>query len=193
MVMTAVRGIFSAVALGFALIFAVVAFPAPHVDMGSLATLFGSRGSVTDVAAESRWNLLPVLWDKIKQAPILGSGFGATVMYQTKDPRILAQNPDGWYTTHAFEWGWLEHWIKFGLLGIPIILWLLVSLIRRLWILPADLWIRAGFISSLAALATLHIFTPYLNHPLGFGFLLAAEGYITIKSTVCNNRDLSPV
>lgn len=185
MTWTSAGWIFSSVVIGFGLIFAVVAFPVPQVDMGSLATLFGSRSSITDVAAESRWNLLPVLWNKIKQAPVLGSGFGATVTYQTKDPRILAQNPDGWYTTHAFEWGWLEHWIKFGLLGIPIMAWLVISLIRRLWLTQSDLWIRAGFISSLVALAALHIFTPYLNHPLGFGFLLAAEGYVAIKREAC--------
>ncbi|MBU1032371.1 MAG: glycosyltransferase family 2 protein [Patescibacteria group bacterium] len=176
--------IFSAVVIGAGLIFAVVAFPYPYVDVGSLKTLFGSRGSVTDVAAESRWNLLPVLVEKIKDAPVLGSGFGATVTYQTMDPRIRAQNSDGWYTTHAFEWGWLEHWIKFGILGIPVVAWLLLSLMMRLWKLKTDWWIRAGFISSLTALAALHIFTPYLNHPLGFAFLLTAEGYITAKSNI---------
>jgi hypothetical protein len=166
----------------FILILSVVALPIPKVEVGSLTSLFGSRGSVLDAAAESRWNLLPVLIDKIKQAPILGSGFGATVTYQTKDPRILAKNPNGVYTTYAFEWGWLEHWIKFGILGIPVMLWLLVSLTTRLWKLSEPLWIRASFVSSLVALAALHVFTPYLNHPLGFGILLAAEGFITISN-----------
>lgn len=163
----------------FVLVFIAISFPIPKVEVGSLATLFGSRGSVTDAAAESRMNLLPVLIEKIKQAPILGSGFGATVTYKTNDPRILAKDPNGVYTTYAFEWGWLDHWIKFGILGIPVMLWLLISLTTRLWKLSEPFWIRAGFVSSLAALAALHVFTPYLNHPLGFGFLLAAEGFIT--------------
>ncbi len=164
--------------VAFALIYAVLSFPIPKVVVESIATSFGSRGSVTDAAAVSRWNMFPVLISKIKQAPILGSGFGATVTYQTKDPRILEKNQDGNYTTYAFEWGWLDHWIKFGILGIPVMLWLLVSLMTRLWKLHEPFWIRAGFVSSLVALAVLHVFTPYLNHPLGFGFLLAAEGYI---------------
>jgi hypothetical protein len=134
---------------------------------------------VTDAAAESRWNLLPVLMKKIGQTPILGSGFGATVTYKTEDPRILAQNPSGLYTTYAFEWGWLEHWIKFGILGIPVMLWLLLSVAWRTWKTDGEWWIRAGFVSSLAALGVIHVFTPYLNHPLGFGFLLAAEGWVT--------------
>lgn len=163
---------------GLLCIAAVVAFPYPRVEMGSLAALFGSRGSTTDAAAESRWNLLPVLLAKIQQAPILGSGFGATVAYVTKDPRILAANPNGVYVTYAFEWGWLEHWVKFGFLGIPVMAWLVMNLIRRAWKTDAAWWIRAGFVSSLIGLAALHVFTPYLNHPLGFGFLLATEAFI---------------
>ncbi|MFH1078617.1 MAG: O-antigen ligase family protein, partial [Patescibacteria group bacterium] len=165
------------------LIAAVVAFPYPYVDVGSLKTLFSSRGGVTDAAAESRWNLLPVLGDKILEAPILGSGFGATVTYASKDPRVLADHPDGMYTTYAYEWGWLDHWIKFGVLGIPLMLWLLLSILQRLWKTDGAWWLRAGFVSSLVALSILHVFTPYLNHPLGFGFLLAAEGWITARRT----------
>jgi N-acetylglucosaminyl-diphospho-decaprenol L-rhamnosyltransferase len=180
-----IRGVFRSamrsvitVIIAVLIIAATVFFPIPRVDVGSLASLFGSRGSASDAAAESRWNLLPVLVSKIKQAPILGSGFGATVTYKSKDPRILAQNPDGLYTTHAFEWGWLEHWIKFGILGIPVMLWLVASLAWRIWRTKASWSIRASFVATLAAVAALHVFTPYLNHPLGFGFLLAMEGFI---------------
>ncbi|MBU2613484.1 glycosyltransferase [Patescibacteria group bacterium] len=182
----------AAMVCGFAFIGAVVAFPYPHVDVGSLTTLFSSRSGVTDAAAESRWNLLPVLGDKIMEAPLLGSGFGATVMYASKDPRILAKDPAGMYTTYAFEWGWLDHWIKFGILGIPVMLWLLLSIIQRVWSTDGDRWLRAGFISSLVALGVLHVFTPYLNHPLGFGFLLAAEGWITAKRTSPRSSASSP-
>ncbi|MFA5936185.1 MAG: glycosyltransferase [Patescibacteria group bacterium] len=163
------------------IIAATVFFPFPQVDVGSLKELFGSRGSATDAAALSRWNLLTVLEKKIKEAPIMGSGFGATVTYQSRDPRILAKNPDGWYTTPAFEWGWIEHWIKFGILGIPVMAWLLVSIALRIWKSGEDRLIRAALVSSVVALAALHVFTPYLNHPLGFGFLLAMEAWIETK------------
>ncbi|MCI0479043.1 hypothetical protein L0Y59_00660, partial [Candidatus Uhrbacteria bacterium] len=159
--MTGVRALTVVVAsfvCGLTLIGAVVAFPYPHVDVGSLKTLFSSRSGVSDAAAESRWNLLPVLGDKILEAPLLGSGFGATVTYASKDPRILAQHPDGMYTTYAYEWGWLDHWIKFGILGIPVMLWLLLSIIRRVWIADGERWLRVGLVSSLVALGTLHVF-----------------------------------
>lgn len=174
----------TAIVAAFAVILIVVRFPYPAFDVGSLSSLFAARGSATDAAAQSRWNLLPVLWNKIKTAPVLGSGFGATVTYPSQDPRILAQNPNGMYTTYAFEWGWLEHWIKFGVLGIPVMLWLLVSLIRRISRLTdsqSPAWIRVGFITSIVALSVLHFFTPYLNHPLGFGFLLLTEGYLETR------------
>jgi hypothetical protein len=166
------------VGLALTVIFVTVAFPVPYVNVGSLKDLFGSRGSTTDAAAESRWNLLPVLVDKIKTEPILGSGFGATVTYRSQDPRILAQHPDGLYTTAAFEWGWLEHWVKFGIIGIPVMLWLLVSLAIRSWKLEQERWIRTAIVSSIVALGVLHIFTPYLNHPLGFTVLLSIEAFI---------------
>lgn len=169
------------VLIALCVIAGTVAFPIPHVDVGSLKTLFGSRGSTTDAAAESRWNLLPVLISKIKEQPLLGSGFGATVTYKTKDPRILAQRPDGMYTTSAFEWGWLEHWVKFGVLGIPVILWLLASLAWRTWKMDEERWIRTAIIASICALAALHIFTPYLNHPLGFTVLLSVEAFLEKK------------
>lgn len=160
------------------LVGAVVAFPLPAVEVGSLSTLFGSRASTGDAAAESRWNLLPILVEKIKQAPLLGSGFGASVTYKTKDPRILAQRPDGMYTTYAFEWGWLEFWIKFGILGIPVMLWLLVSIGLRFRRTEQPQWVRHAGVATLVALGALHVFTPYLNHPLGFGMLLAMEAMI---------------
>ena len=160
------------------LVGAVVAFPLPFVEVGSLANLFGSRASTGDAAAESRWNLLPILVEKIKQAPILGSGFGASVTYKTKDPRIVAQRPDGMYTTYAFEWGWLEFWIKFGILGIPVMLWLLVSIGLRFRRTAQPQWVHHAGIATLIALGALHVFTPYLNHPLGFGMLLAMEAMI---------------
>jgi len=189
----------SAGLVGLMLVGAVLAFPLPRVNMASLADLFGSRASAGEAAAASRWNLIPVLWHKILEHPILGSGFGATVTYQSKDPRIVAQTGTGTYTTYAFEWGWLEHWIKLGILGIPVMLCILISLGWRIWCLESregkvesgqnihsplsthyflPLWFRSAAVSSLIALGVLHFFTPYLNHPLGFLYVLIGEAII---------------
>lgn len=161
-----------------AIIFATLAFPIPRVDVASLKDLFGSRVSALDAAAISRWSLFPVVVDKIKEHTLLGSGFGATVTYKTSDPRILATNPDGMYTTYAFEWGWLEHWVKFGLFGFVLMIYLVFSIGRRILSSKESDWIRYGVFASLISIAAVHVFSPYLNHPLGFAFLFLAEGYI---------------
>jgi len=139
-------------------------------------TSFGGKGSsldalvdranvTTEAAASSRWNLLPVVWSKIMINPIFGQGFGATVIYQSKDPRILEKNSTGLFETYAFEWGWLDFWLKLGLWGVLAYLLWLWYLIRGLFKLQtfAGNWLAI----SLIAVAVIHFFTPYLNHPLG--------------------------
>lgn len=149
-------------------------FPLPF-SSSSLLDAWQSRVSAQDDASASRWKLLPAMWNKIKERPVLGSGFGATVTYTSRDPRVV-QATGGVYTTYAFEWGWLEHWIKFGILGIPLLLFILIRIGRRIQLssLPADH--KRVLILSLVALAVVHVSTPYLNHPLGFAWLIALEG-----------------
>lgn len=151
-----------------------VAFYAPPRPSGSLSDALLARVNLGEEAAVTRWKLLPVLWEGIKQHPVLGSGFGATVTYESRDPRVVAAT-GGVYTTYAFEWGWLEHWFKFGILGIPLLLWILIRLGRGVWRSPYQLWWRGTLLSSLVALTVTHIFTPYLNHPLGIISLIVLE------------------
>lgn len=171
------------VLLGGSLLMAgVVYFPWPSGTGVSMADMLISRGTVSDAAGASRWNLLPAMWDKIKQEPILGSGFGSTVAYQSLDPRILKNNVDGWHTTYAFEWGWLSLWIKFGIFGIIIMSWLLISLGWRVWKSSYAWWIRTGVVAGTFALAIVHFWTPYLDHPLGFAWILGLESLLVLKA-----------
>ena len=156
-------------------------FPFPRSD-ASLLDAWQSRISAGDDASASRWKLLPAMWEKIQEHPLLGSGFGATVTYTSRDPRVV-QTTGGVYTTYAFEWGWLEHWIKFGILGIPLLLLILGRLISR--ILRSELASdhQRVLILSLVTLAVVHISTPYLNHPLGFAWLMLLEGIAERRQT----------
>ena len=107
----------------------------------------------------------------IKQ-PVWGYGLGKTLTYKSSDPRVLKKTSDGTYTTNAFEWGWLDLWLKLGLLGLVAYLWLLFSIFKKAWQKIKDNPYQAlAVIASLIALIGLNIFPPYLNHPLGFGFL----------------------
>ncbi|MFA5185573.1 MAG: glycosyltransferase [Patescibacteria group bacterium] len=159
---------------------AVLLFPLPPVKFGDFSQAWTSRANLDEAAAKSRWQLLPKMWEKIMEYPVLGSGFGATVTYESKDPRVI-QTTGGIYRTYAFEWGWLEHWIKFGVLGIPVILVLLMNLAWRIKKTDLDDWLKIGSIAALVTLGVLHVFTPYLNHPLGFSLLLLGEGLIEVR------------
>ncbi|MFA6446991.1 MAG: glycosyltransferase [Patescibacteria group bacterium] len=165
----------------FVLVAAIMYFPWPNWQGGSLLGMFQSRGTVVDAAASSRWNLLPAMMAEINQEPVLGNGFGSTVTYKSNDPRVLQNNPDGMYTTYEFEWGWLGYWVKFGIFGIAIMGWLLISMIWRLRKSPYAWWIKVGAAGSLICLAAVHIFTPYLDHPLGFGWLIGMEGFLVLS------------
>ena len=128
---------YSSVALlaAMLLIVIIVKFPYPDPEAGLSAAALAARLDLNsnEAALASRWSLLPNLWQAIKQAPITGQGFGATVGYYSQDPRILAQHPDGWYTSYAFEWAYLDTWLKLGFLGLLAYLGWLFYLFFRLW------------------------------------------------------------
>lgn len=165
---------------GLVLIFLVMIAP-PQKAAWSVTDYFAERGSVSDPAAASRWSLLPVMLEDIKNNPVVGHGLGNTLTFKSSDPRVLKAHPDGMQTTYAFEWGWLSLWDKFGLFGVGVMLWLLVSIGWRLWKSDYEWWFRVSGIASILALAVIHFFTPYLDHPLGFAWLLGVEGALAIK------------
>jgi len=160
--------------VGFLLIYSVAVFPYPQP--GKFKADFLDRISNNNEAAlSSRWSLLPVLLKEISREPFLGQGYGATITYFSRDPRVLQNNPNGEYTTYAFEWGYLDIWLKIGFLGLAAYLLLLLRLVIIGSKNKKTSFLSWGLISGLLFLIITNIFTPYLNHPLGFGFLLLAS------------------
>ena len=165
--------------LAYSLIIGIIYIPFPsqgEIDAGSMIK---NRFNLNESAVSSRWSQLPELTSKIKENPIFGSGFGATITYNSQDPRILTEeNPEGKYTTFILEWGYLDLIFELGLLGIFAYLYLLFSILKKyyhLWKQKTDHFNRAliiGFVLGLFSLMIVHVFTPYLNHPLGIGYLL---------------------
>ena len=140
---------------------------------GGFADAVSSRGGnpATEAAGGARPLLLPELWKEVKEFPILGAGFGETVTYKSFLPdRITPKNPDGEITSYAFEWGYLDVALKAGILGLIIYLFFIVVIFERGW----GNFQTLGFLSALVALLALNITTPYLNHPLGIGYLILA-------------------
>lgn len=179
----------------------VMPFPKRGADV-SFASLFGSRAFslAGEAAANSRWALLPKLNEAGMKHPFFGSGLGTTVTYTTSDPRLLADIPTGEYTTFAFEWGYHDLWVKFGLLGLVVYAWFIASVLRpiigyirreRMWYPQAardglrdteskrPLW-AVGVVLGIIALTATNVFSPYLNHPLGIGILALVASYASV-------------
>jgi hypothetical protein len=181
---TCVLAIIFALAIGF--INNVVKFPWPHSDVDiNLGELFGERAITIsgEAAVGSRWSLLKPLSENIIKFPtiLVGSGFGSTITYKSSDPRVLAENPSGEYTTYAFEWGYLDIWLKLGIIGLAAYIILIFKLFfLGLSEIKKDNWKIAndesrlilGLLLGLIIVFVIHCFTPYLNHPLGIGYLL---------------------
>lgn len=155
------------------LIISISLFPIPNPGNFS-SNSFINRVSLNngEAAVASRWSLLPVLWQEINNAKIIGHGFGKTISYQSSDPRVLQNNPNGEYTTYAFEWGYLAMWLKLGLLGLIAYLFIIFKIVKKgLENLKKPNVLNISLVLGLILISIVHFFTPYLDHPLGIAYL----------------------
>lgn len=145
----------------------------------NIFSLLGERSQFTleEPAIRSRWDLWPALISKIKEHPVLGHGFGATVTYQTSDPRLRERGIVD-YTTYAFEWGYLDIWIKMGLIGFVLFVGALIMMMKYGWDWARQSDIRLGWWFGMLAILIVHFFTPYLNHPIGIGIIIFFIGIV---------------
>jgi len=133
---------------------------------------------INEPAADSRMQLLIPLWSAIEEKPILGYGFAKEITYYSSDPRIKNEtNPQGLHRTYAFEWGWFDQWLKLGVIFISLLLLWIVLIYHRSYkvIVKNQEYVMAS-LAVLTSLMVIHIFSPFLNHPLGLGILI----FITI-------------
>lgn len=156
-------------ALSVALVLLLFNFPRYHtIDLLANRSVSGQEAAIS-----SRAQLWPVMLKAIGQSPIIGHGFGQELSFYSNDPRSKnAQNPQGERTTFSFEWGWLDFMVKAGLL-LPLffVYWLFYLFLGTYGIIRSkpQFW---PYLAFLVALPIIHIFSPYLNHPLGLGWLI---------------------
>ncbi len=167
------------VALGIALlgVWALVVFPIPsRPDLTGSQYYKGKNDDTRELAVSSRWNLLPPMMEKIGENPLWGSGFGTPVTYISDDPRIRAMNGTGEYTTYRFEWGYQDIWLKMGIPGLLAFGFYFFTIFRagRRSIIAQEetRWLSIGLACGVLALFVAHVFSPYLNHPIGLGFMV---------------------
>jgi len=129
--------------------------------------------SSDDPGIVGRLSLLRPLVHKFLEKPMSGHGFGTTVSFLTTDPRHFNKQ----YITYAFEWGYLDIAIKIGLVGLLVYIWFIL----RIFLNGCKLIdgedkekqaVVAGLLLGLVALVLTHGVSPYLNHPLGIGYLM---------------------
>ncbi len=161
---------------GVLLLWNLLAVPFPQaLGVGDFGSILSSRATDLDeAAARSRWSLIGPMMEQIGQSPLAGRGFGTIVEYESDDPRVQ-KFYGGVATTYAFEWGFLDLWLKMGLLGLAAFVWIFVMYIRSLFGAAKTEehgWLMLALGCGLIALYATHIFSPYLNHPIGLGFLV---------------------
>lgn len=171
--------ILSPLAVAILLFLSVVNFPVKGSNEIKGFEMINSRFA-NEAAVSSRWNQLPILIDGIRQAPLLGHGFGFNITYKSSDPRIKNEkNPEGYYTTYAFEWGFLDFALKFGFLGLFVYL---IFILKKIYIILFKRQTKKDFQSNpflialtlmILTLIFVHATTPYLNHPLGLGVVIS--------------------
>ncbi|MCX6743727.1 MAG: O-antigen ligase family protein [Candidatus Parcubacteria bacterium] len=179
--------IFSSGIISILLLFSIANFPIPKPTSELAISLLKNRFTAFfgEAGVSSRWNQLPVLTEQIKKAPILGKGFGTSLTYQSNDPRIKNEsNPEGWYTTYTFEWGYLDTITEIGILGLLVYLFLIGQIFYlglKSLVIQESKWLNLGFLLGLVVLIVVNMFSPYLNHPLGIGYLMLCTAIFKIK------------
>ncbi len=138
----------------------VIAPTGQSTSPNPIAARFDAPGSAQ--AADARRLQLQPLWQAILHQPVVGHGFGASLTYYNPDPRIQAL-----HSTHTFELGYLDQWFKMGLVGLLLLAWLLGRTLRKL---AGTKWWELT-VGTVLAIGIVHIFSPYLNHPLGLGWI----------------------
>ncbi len=126
-----------------------------------------------DVSADIRTALLPPIFAMIKDQPLFGQGLGQGFSYERQGEII---------TTHIYDWGFLEMWTKWGLVGLCIFLFIIYRLLRALYRQAKakqaePLW--SGLFVVWLALAAINITTSTFFHSLGVTLLIITMAILT--------------
>ncbi len=138
-----------------------------------------SSFTIDEPAMRSRWELWPKMIDAIAQKPWFGYGFGKTITYASSDPKLVKIGVAQQYITSSFEWGYLDLLVKIGIIGTLFFIFFLFQVWRLGWRFASDSrrnteisMVYFGLWLGYTSLLVINFFTPYLNHPLGIGFIV---------------------
>lgn len=198
-------GILGAFAAAVVLLWALISFPFPaRPDLSKSPFYRGDTDNLRELAVSSRWNMLSPLTQAIAAHPVLGEGFGAELTYTSDDPRIIEMTGTGELTTYRFEWGFLDVWLKMGVFGVLVYAMLLFVLVFQVyrnvrsggvWSFASvrERWLEIGMVSGAVMVFAVHVFTPYLNHPIGLFYLLVCAFLLEWKTPRIERAHMEPV
>jgi O-antigen ligase len=189
-----------------ATLWVLVSFPFPaRPDLTNSPFYRGDNDDTRSLAVSSRWNMLDPMLDAIAEAPMLGEGFGKELTYISDDPRIKEMTGGtGELTTYRFEWGFLDVWMKMGIFGLVAYVWILGALLAQggkniraqgMWSFSAvrERWLEIGLVSGVVMIYATHMFTPYLNHPIGLMYLLFVAYMISWKGSNIQKKEAQTI
>lgn len=167
---------------------------APSTFNASKDRILSITQPTNEKAATNRINLLAPVQEKINRHPIIGNGFGTTVEYESVTPE-----KQGTLRVYLVEWTYLDIIMKMGIVGFFAYSILIVFIFREGYRFLKQLIsigpkeknilkeihiteynklkesrnvIVMSFLVALFGFLIVNITTPYLNHPLGIGFLV---------------------
>ncbi|PSO44007.1 MAG: hypothetical protein BRC22_03040 [Parcubacteria group bacterium QH_9_35_7] len=129
----------------------------------------------TEKSARTRLTLLPDIYKKFANRPLIGYGLGATVTIEK------LQNK----TTTEFDWGYFEMLIEFGIIGTMILLgvlfFLIVALIKKINHVNNYQDLHVGLLAGLISLMVINITAPALFHIYGILYIVFTA-ILTLKT-----------
>jgi hypothetical protein len=162
---------------------------APQSTTGITERLASIINPSSELAGQNRLNLLTPIMAKFENRPLTGNGFGTSVIYESVVPE-----KQGFIKVFAYEWGYLDQLVKFGCLGLAVFFWFIweIFALARCAIKnispeqPLKKFIIFGLLAGIVSLLITHITSPYLNHPLGIGFLLLVAALVYLYTFPSN-------
>ena len=122
-----------------------------------------------EISTNTRMMILPQIWEKIKQAPIIGSGLGEKITFMNSATYETI-------TTLHFDWGYLEMWTELGIVGalamIALYVFTAILLIKKIKKTPDWHDFDVGLLAGIVALLVMNITLPALFHVFGILFLV---------------------
>lgn len=138
--------------------------------------LFGARAKSlirpeTEISSATRMSLLPDIFLSMQEAPVFGSGIGASVLYVIPTVKEIRE-------TRQFDWGYFELIVELGFLGFSFFVAGVSYMLYLLFRIRNTHWLAAGMLSSMAAMLFINITAPIFTHALGIIFLIFVISFV---------------